>query len=87
MKDVNGNAIHAKPCAKYLGQIFNEDNELTVLIDKRIFCKLIGLMRNNKRLARRARIRLFQTYMRIKINHLISMAAIAGDLKQMWKAI
>lgn len=45
------------------------------------------MMKNYKGLTRRAKIRLFQTYMRSKINHLIPLIAITGDVNQMWKMI
>ena len=79
-----GFEIIAKNKAKYLGQIINSFGIPTDNISRVQFGELIQLIKKIK-LTKIAKIRLFHTYMKSKINHLIPLIAITGGISDLWK--
>ena len=81
----NDTIIQAAPYARYLGQNINQDGIAIQNIETKMFGKLLGLLKSYSSLTRRARIRIFQIYMRSKVNHMIPMIALTGDITSLWK--
>ena len=71
--------------AKYLGQIINADGS-PVNSDINLNY-LNGLLTKFGTLSKTAKIRIFQTYVRSKINHLLPMLALAGNFEEVWKKL
>ena len=78
--------IEAVRQAKYLGQII-DGNSSSNTITSRNFGYLIDIFNTNSQLTRRARIILFQSHMRSRINHLIPLTTISETLVESWKNI
>ena len=79
------------PCtqqAKYLGQILNENGEPTSIITKEqlgSIGKTIGI--SNKSIPIRTHIKIFKTWMKSKINHLLPIIALTKGIFESWKNI
>ena len=88
-KDENENEtiIQSKKQAKYLGQIINENGIPTNNIKSINFGNIIELLSKCGELTKVAKIRIFQTYMRSKINHLIPLIILTGGTEDLWKTI
>ena len=85
--DENNITIQSQNSAKYLGQIINHNGIPTTSINKVNFGKFLNIISKIGNLTRIAKIRLFHTYMKSKINHLIPLIAITGGIKELWKTI
>ena len=87
--DENGEEIiiQSKRQAKYLGQIINENGIPTNNTQSINFGNVIGLLSKFGDLTKLAKIRIFQTFMRSKINHLIPLIILTGGTEELWKDI
>ena len=72
---------------KYLGQIINSQGIPTTNIKNIHFGSLINSISKEGQLTRIAKIRIFQIYMKSKINHLIPLISITGGINELWKNI
>ena len=79
--------IQSKKQAKYLGQIINENGIPTNNTQSINFGNVIGLLSKFGDLTKLAKIRIFQTFMRSKKNHLISLIILTGGTEELWKDI
>ena len=79
--------ITAKKHAKYLGQIINEEGIPTKDTKNISFGYIASVIKRDGSLTKIAKIRIFQTYMRSKINHLIPMIVLSGGVNELWKTI
>jgi len=80
------NSISSIKEAKYLGQLIDGNTNSTA-ITSRNFGILVDILKTNTQLTKRARISLFQSHMRSKINHLISVITLGESLAESWKNI
>ena len=88
IKDINQDIIiTAKNEAKYLGQFINSEGIPTSDINKIQFGRLMKIISKVGELTRIAKIRIFITYLKSKINHLIPLIAITGGIDELWKTI
>jgi hypothetical protein len=72
-----GKEIESDKNAKYLGQVVDNEGETVMVIKSTAFGRLYKTLFFTKGLSRRTRVKLFQVYMRSKINHLIPILAIS----------
>ena len=95
MSDIEGeeltifnNKLLSKCDARYLGQIINNIGEAR---ENTIIKKLgtIGTTLNiaAKNLSKKDRIKVFKKYMKSKINHLLPLISLNGNLEKIWKEI
>ena len=87
MDDSSGEMIVATEASKYLGQLINTEGEPVYGISKKDLGKIIDIMMSAGSLSRKARIRIFKTYSRSKIGHLIPMIALSKNLEATWKTL
>ena len=79
--------INAKGQAKYLGQIINEKGIPTNNIKRIDFGNLTNIIIRNGELTKTAKLKIFQIYVKSKINHLIPMITLTGGINDLWKTI
>ena len=72
---------------KYLGQIINSQGIATTNIKNINFGPLINAINRQGQLTRIAKIRIFQIFMKSRINHLIPLISITGGINELWKNI
>ena len=80
--------IYPTPTAKYLGQIIDNEGNTTNIIntfDYGTIANIVGTAAPN--LPRRAKVKLFKTYIKSKFSHLLPMISITGNLEATWKNI
>ena len=82
-----GILIYSKKEAKYIGQIINSKGISEEDIERKLFQKLLIKIDINKSLSTIARIKLFKIYLISKVNHLIPLTALTGNLSVLWKSI
>ena len=58
-----------------------------IVITRRFFGKIIIILSRNPELSRKAKIRLFKTYVESKVNHLIPLMAVTEGIKQTWSTM
>ena len=79
--------ITATTIVKYLGQKIDINCEPTTIINHKFFGSLIHLLGSASSLTIKARIKIFQTYLRTKFNHLLPMMCLTKDVQLLWKTI
>ena len=85
--DQNGQIIIPKNKGKYLGQIINNKGLTENIIKAKIFGKLINHLNLYNGFTRATKIRIFKTYLISKVNHLLPLIALTGNLDISWKTI
>ena len=73
--------------AKYLGQIINEHGVPTKNITEVNFGHIKSILIKQGDLTKTSKIRIFQVYMRSKINHLLPLIILTGGIETTWKTI
>ena len=89
--DINNNQetfeIKGVKSAKYLGQIINEYGVPTNNITEVNFGHIKSILTKQGDLTKTSKIRIFQVYMRSKINHLLPLIILTGGIEITWKTI
>ena len=85
--NTNGQLIMPKKNAKYLGQIINSEGLTENIIENKIFGKLINVLQRYKGFAKTTKIRIFKTYLISKVNHLLPLISLTGNIEISWKCI
>ena len=85
--NTNGQLIMPKKNAKYLGQIINSGGLTENIIENKIFRKLINVLQRFKGFAKTIKIRIFKTYLISKVNHLLPLISLTGNIEISWKCI
>jgi len=57
------------------------------IIEKKVFGELINTLETYKGFAKCSKIRIFKTYLISKINHLLPIIVLTGNLETSWKCI
>ena len=80
--------LESKQIVKYLGQYIDADGNTTNVINKFNYGTVNSLVKNNvNHITRRAKVKLFNTYIKSKFSHLLPMIAISGQLETTWTNI
>ena len=79
--------ILAEEESKYLAKIINNIGIPTANINNIHFGPLLNLVCKEGQLTRIAKLKIFQIFMKSRINHLIPLIAITGGIKELWKKI
>ena len=91
IKDTSENGemkiINSVNQAKYLGQVINEEGVPINNVKSISFGYISSVIRKDGSLTKIAKIRIFQTYMRSRINHLIPMIVLTDGVSQLWKTV
>ena len=91
IKDIDGegNEIKIKSVeqAKYLGQNIKEDGTPIDNPNSINFNYLNGILTKVGNITKTAKIRIFQTFVRSKFNHLLPMICLKGKIEEIWKKI
>ena len=83
----NNKIITSIKKAKYLGQVINDEGIPINGIKNINFGYITGVLKKDGSLTKIAKNRIFQTYMRSKINHLIPLIVLSGGITELWKTI
>ena len=84
---LNNLNINPTSHAKYLGQEIDSRGIPTKPITQATFGKIINILQTNRQLGRSAKIKIFKTYLRSKINHLIPLIVLTENCDNTWKVI
>ena len=80
--------LESKQIVKYLGQYIDADGNTTNVINKFDYGTVNSIVKNNvNHISRRAKVKLFNTYIKSKFSHLLPMIAISGQLETTWSNI
>ena len=80
--------LESKQIVKYLGQYINADGNTTNVVNKFDYGTVNSIVKNNvNHISRRAKVKLFNTYIKSKFSHLLPMIAISGQLETTWSNI
>lgn len=79
--------LYSKDTAKYLGQSMDPNGTSKDVNTRRFSGKIINILSRNPELSRKAKIRLFKTYVASKANHLILLMAITEGIKETWSTM
>ena len=79
--------IISKKVGKYLGQLINNNGITENTIEAKLFGKLINIFHTYKGFSKSSKIRLFKTYFISKINHLLPLISLTGNIEISWKTI
>ena len=80
--------LYSKTQTKYLGQIINSRGEPMEIIKTSELKRISSTINNTtSMLSRRARIKIYKTYIRCKYQHLIPLIATTDNLLSSWKNI
>ena len=83
----NGQIIMSKTKCKYLGQLINNKGLTENIMGAKIFGKLINKLNICKGFTKATKIRIFKTYLISKVNHLLPLIALTGNIEVSWKTI
>ena len=77
--------FYSQKSAKYLGQVIDNEGRPTNIINKFNFSEISNIIKTaSYQITRRAKLKLFSTYIKSKFSHLIPLLALQGDLEQTW---
>ena len=79
--------IIPKNKCKYLGQLINNNGLTENVIEIKIFGQLIGILNSYNGFTKTTKIRIFKTYLISKVNHLLPLISLSGNLEISWKTI
>ena len=80
--------LELKQIVKYLGKYIDSFENTTNVINKFNYGTVNSLAKNNvNHITRRAKVKLFNTYIKSKFSHLLPMIAISGQLETTWTNI
>ena len=80
--------LYSKSTAKYLGQDINSKGEPVNIITQKDLKYISNIINNSSsQLSRKARIKIYSTYIRSRYQHLIPLIACSGKLEESWKNI
>ena len=83
----NGQIIISQKKGKYLGQIINSNGVTENIIEQKMFGKLIKQLNAYDGFSKSSKIRIFKTYLISKINHLLPLISLTGNIDICWKSI
>ena len=73
---------------KYLGQYIDSEGNTTNIINRFDYGTINSLIKNNiNHISRRAKVKLFNTYIKSKFSHLLPLITITGQLEKTWNNI
>lgn len=87
INSADSKVIGASDDCKYLGQYIDSQGNSRYSLDDRFFGKITNILKTNKSLTRKAKVRIFQTYMRTKFNHLIPILVTSDATHETWTFI
>ena len=80
--------LESKQIVKYLGQYIDANENTTNIMNKFNYGSVNSLVKNNvNHITRKAKVKLFNTYIKPKFSHLQPMIAISGQLETTWTNI
>ena len=70
-----------------MGQIINSEGLTENIIENKIFGKLVNVLQRYKGFAKTTKIRIFKIYLISKVNHLLPLISLTGNIEISWKCI
>ena len=85
--NTNDIIIMPKKKGKYLGQLINNMGVIENIIETKTFGKLINKISIFNGFAKSSKIRIFKIFLISKVNHLLPLIVLSGNLEASWKCI
>ena len=87
--DIKTNTILSSTLAvKYLGQYIDSQGKTTNIIHRFDYGSINSIVKNNiNHISRRAKVKLFNTYIKSKFAHLLPLITMSGELETTWNNI
>lgn len=80
--------FYSQPTAKYLGQHIDNEGKPTNIINEFNFSEISNIIKTSTPyITRRAKLKLFSTYIKSKFQHLLPLISLQGNLDKTWSNI
>ena len=85
---ITATLFYSQPIAKYLGQYIDNEGKPTNVISEFNFSQISNIIKTSTPfITRRAKLKLFSTYIKSKFQHLLPLISLQGNLDKTWSNI